>query len=91
MIKHTGPESQEMSLEQVAEIRVRVVVHPEGGLDAPASGFWTEVVDMPRCIAEGATEKEALARTDRNIRQELRHGAIPLDTRRLEVIVERAL
>ena len=55
-----------------------VIVHPTGMLDAGEKGYWTEVVQLPACTAEGRTIEEAVANTRRRITQWLAGAEIDL-------------
>lgn len=72
--------------ERSPRISIRIIVHPEGELDMRGQGYWTEVVEMPRCMALGGTESEVTERTKENIRRS--SGSQDLD---LNIVVERAL
>lgn len=47
---------------------VRIIVHPAGALDFPDTGYWTEVVQFPCCIAEANSEENVVEQTMVNIR-----------------------
>lgn len=67
-----------------SQVTIRIIVHPEGELDMRGQGYWTEVVEMPRCMAHGGTEAEVTERTKENI---YRYSS----SEEVNVVVERAL
>lgn len=46
---------------------IRIIVHPERLTDLPTLSYWTEVVEMPRCMATGFSEEEVVEQTLANI------------------------
>ena len=70
----------------------RIVVHPSRTRDADQSGFWTEVVEMPRCMAVEATEIAVVAQTRLNIRDALLAAGMSLrDEEQINVQVDYAI
>lgn len=62
----------------------RIIVHPAGTLDLPDAGYWTEVAEFPRCIAEASTEQGVVEQTIANIKAMSAGGTEG-------VVIERAL
>ncbi len=54
-----------------------IIVHPTGMLHAGEQGYWTEVVELPACTAEGRTIDEAVANTRRGMARWLARVVAP--------------